>query len=184
MQQTLPSGQRPVGQRGRGVAGDDREASDEVVGRGQRRQLAVGQGGATDLEQPLGLVVSDGGQAAAPAGGEDDYTVLETLGTPAEFDFEPRDHVELGRMLGAIDLDRGAKVSGARFYFLTGVGAELEFALINLANETARSPTEATAAVYESAAHQAREVVTDLESGKKRRAGAPRKRSTARTKRR
>ncbi len=80
------------------------------------------------------------GQAAdeAPAGGEDDYVVLETIGTPAEFDFEPRDHVELGRMLGAIDLDRGAKVSGSRFYFLTGVGAELEFALINLANETAR----------------------------------------------
>ena len=73
-----------------------------------------------------------------PAGGEDDYVVLETVGTPATFDFEPRDHVELGRMLGAIDLERGAKVSGSRFYFLTGVGAELEFALINLANETAR----------------------------------------------
>ena len=74
----------------------------------------------------------------APAGGEDDFVVLETIGTPVEFDFEPRDHVELGRILGAIDLDRGAKVSGSRFYFLTGVGAELEFALINLANETAR----------------------------------------------
>ena len=74
----------------------------------------------------------------APSGGEDDYVVLETIGTPAEFDFEPRDHVELGRMLGAIDHERGAKVSGSRFYFLTGVGAELEFALINLANETAR----------------------------------------------
>lgn len=74
----------------------------------------------------------------APAGGEDDFVVLETVGTPREFDFEPRDHVELGRILGAIDLDRGAKVSGSRFYFLTGVGAELEFALVNLANETAR----------------------------------------------
>ncbi len=74
----------------------------------------------------------------APAGGEDDYVVLETVGTPREFDFEPRDHVELGRILGAIDLERGAKVSGGRFYFLTGVGAELEFALINLANEHAR----------------------------------------------
>ena len=74
----------------------------------------------------------------APAGGEDDYVVLETIGTPREFDFEPRDHVELGRILGAIDLERGAKVSGGRFYFLTGVGAELEFALINLANEHAR----------------------------------------------
>ena len=84
------------------------------------------------------LAIPNLAAAEAPAGGEDDYVVLETIGTPAEFDFEPRDHVELGRMLAAIDLDRGAKVSGSRFYFLTGVGAELEFALINLANETAR----------------------------------------------
>jgi seryl-tRNA synthetase len=75
----------------------------------------------------------------APAGGEDDYVVLEHVGTPREFDFEPRDHVELGRMLGAIDLERGAKVSGARFYFLTGVGAQLEFALVNLALDQARA---------------------------------------------
>ncbi|NUT56577.1 MAG: serine--tRNA ligase [Thermoleophilia bacterium] len=76
-----------------------------------------------------------------PAGGEEDFVVLETVGTPRDFaaeGFEPRDHVELGRMLGAIDLERGAKVSGSRFYFLTGVGAELEFALINLAMEQAR----------------------------------------------
>ncbi len=75
----------------------------------------------------------------APAGGEDDYVVLEHVGTPREFDFEPRDHVELGRMLGAIDLERGAKVSGSRFYFLTGVGAQLELALVNLALEQARA---------------------------------------------
>ncbi|HET7683075.1 MAG TPA: serine--tRNA ligase [Marmoricola sp.] len=77
----------------------------------------------------------------APPGGEDDYVVLEEVGTPRDFaaeGFEPRDHVELGRLLGAIDLERGAKVSGARFYFLTGVGAELEFALVNLAMEQAR----------------------------------------------
>jgi seryl-tRNA synthetase len=75
----------------------------------------------------------------APAGGEDDYTVIEHVGTPREFDFEPRDHVELGRMLGAIDLERGAKVSGSRFYFLTGVGAQLELALVNLAMDQARA---------------------------------------------
>ena len=75
----------------------------------------------------------------APAGGEDDYVVLETVGEVPEFDFEPRDHVELGRLLGAIDLDRGAKVSGSRFYFLTGVGAQLELALVNLAMEQARN---------------------------------------------
>ena len=74
----------------------------------------------------------------APAGGEDDYTVLEHVGTPREFDFEPRDHVELGRMLGAIDLERGAKVSGSRFYFLTGVGAQLELALVTMAMDQAR----------------------------------------------
>ena len=75
----------------------------------------------------------------APAGGEDDYVVLETVGTPRDFaDFEPRDHVELGRMLGAIDIERGAKVSGSRFYYLTGVGADLEFALVNMAMDQAR----------------------------------------------
>ncbi len=77
----------------------------------------------------------------APAGGEDDFVVLETVGTPRDFaaeGFEPRDHIELGRLLGAIDLDRGAKVSGSRFYFLTGVGAELELALVNLAMQQAR----------------------------------------------
>jgi seryl-tRNA synthetase len=75
----------------------------------------------------------------APAGAEDDYVVLEEVGTPRRFDFEPRDHVELGRLLGAIDLDRGAKVSGARFYYLTGVGADLEFALVNMAMDQARA---------------------------------------------
>ena len=67
--------------------------------------------------------------------------MLETIGTPRDFaaeGFEPRDHVELGRMLGAIDMERGAKVSGSRFYFLTGVGAQLELALVNLAMEQAR----------------------------------------------
>ncbi|MEV7429605.1 MULTISPECIES: serine--tRNA ligase [unclassified Nocardioides] len=77
----------------------------------------------------------------APEGGEDDFVVLEEVGTPRDFaaeGFEPRDHIELGRMLGAIDLERGAKVSGSRFYFLTGVGAQLELALVNLAMEQAR----------------------------------------------
>ncbi|GAA4818284.1 serine--tRNA ligase [Nocardioides caeni] len=83
-------------------------------------------------------VVSD----ETPAGGEDDFVVIETVGTPRDFaaeGFEPRDHVELGRLLGAIDLERGAKVSGSRFYFLTGVGAQLELALVNLAMEQARN---------------------------------------------
>jgi seryl-tRNA synthetase len=75
----------------------------------------------------------------APAGGEDDYRVIETIGTAPQFDFEPRDHVELGQMLGAIDLERGAKVSGSRFYFLTGIGAQLELALVMMAMDQARN---------------------------------------------
>jgi seryl-tRNA synthetase len=67
--------------------------------------------------------------------------VLEHVGEPRDFTadgFEPRDHVELGKLLGAIDIDRGAKVSGARFYYLTGVGADLELALVNMAMDQAR----------------------------------------------
>lgn len=77
-----------------------------------------------------------------PAGGEDDFVVIEEVGTPRDFaaeGFEPRDHIEIGRILGAIDLERGAKVSGSRFYFLTGVGAQLEFALVNMAMDQARN---------------------------------------------
>jgi seryl-tRNA synthetase len=73
----------------------------------------------------------------APPGGEQDFVVLEEIGTPPTFDFTPRDHLELGELLGAIDMERGAKVSGARFYFLRGVGAQLQFALLNLAMQTA-----------------------------------------------
>ena len=69
----------------------------------------------------------------APIGGEEDFVVLEEIGRPTTFDFTPKDHVELGKILGAIDTERGAKVSGSRFYYLTGNGALLEFALINLA---------------------------------------------------
>jgi seryl-tRNA synthetase len=81
------------------------------------------------LLRQIGNLVEDG----VPVGGEDDYTVLETVGSAPEFDFEPRDHLALGETLAAIDMERGAKVSGSRFYFLTGVGARLELALLNMA---------------------------------------------------
>ena len=74
-------------------------------------------------------VIIDG----VPEGGEEDFVVLEEVGTPRDFSaegFEPRDHLEIGEILGAIDMERGAKVSGSRFYFLTGVGALLELALV------------------------------------------------------
>lgn len=67
-----------------------------------------------------------------PSGGEDNFAVLKTVGELPEFDFEPRDHLELGELLGAIDMERGAKVSGSRFYFLKGVGAQLEMALTQM----------------------------------------------------
>ncbi len=100
------------------------------------------QAGAEEAWQAALMALPNLADEAAPAGGEDDYIVLETIGTPRDFEaegFEPRDHVELGRMLGAIDIERGAKVSGSRFYFLTGVGAQLELALVNLAMEQARN---------------------------------------------
>jgi len=72
-----------------------------------------------------------------PAGGEDNFVTLREVGEKATFDFEPRDHAELGEMLKAIDITRGTKVSGSRFYFLRGVGARLELALMNMALDKA-----------------------------------------------
>jgi seryl-tRNA synthetase len=76
-------------------------------------------------------------EEGAPAGGEQDFVVLEHVGEPTKFGFEPKDHLELGESLGAIDMERGAKVSGARFFYLIGVGARLQLALLNLAMEQA-----------------------------------------------
>ena len=72
-----------------------------------------------------------------PTGGEDDYVVLREVGTKPTFDFEPRDHVALGELLDIIDIERGTKISGSRFYFLKGMGARLELALMNLALDLA-----------------------------------------------
>ena len=76
----------------------------------------------------------------APVGGEEDFKIIEHVGTPRDFaadGFEARDHVEIGKILKAIDTERGAKVSGSRFYYLTGMGAMLEFALVNYAISSA-----------------------------------------------
>lgn len=81
----------------------------------------------------LANIVSQG----VPAGGEENFVTIREHGSPVSFDFEPQDHLELGERLGAIDMVRGAKVSGARFYFLTGIGARLEIALMNLALDRA-----------------------------------------------
>ena len=86
-----------------------------------------------DLQMRISNIVEDG----APAGGEDDFVVLEHVGEPKQFDFEPKDHLELGESLGLIDMKRGTKVSGARFYFLTGDGALLQLGMLQLAAQKA-----------------------------------------------
>ncbi|MEI6216868.1 MAG: serine--tRNA ligase [Actinomycetes bacterium] len=90
--------------------------------------------------QKILLKISNLIDSNAPVGGEADFVVLEEIGTPRDFaaeGFEAKDHVELGKILKAIDTERGAKVSGARFYYLTGMGALLEFALVNYAISSA-----------------------------------------------
>jgi seryl-tRNA synthetase len=79
-------------------------------------------------------------ESGTPPGGEEDYRTLREVGTRRDFaaeGFTPRDHLDLGEHLRAIDTDRGAKVSGARFYFLTGAGARLELALLMCAVDQA-----------------------------------------------
>ena len=88
------------------------------------------------LMRRVGNVIIDG----VPAGGEDDFVVLETRGTPRDFaadGFAPRDHLEILEGLGAVDMARGVKVAESRFYYLVGQGARLESALMNLALATA-----------------------------------------------
>ena len=82
----------------------------------------------TAAHMAISNVILDG----VPAGGENDYTVLDVVGEPAGIE-NPRDHLELGESLGLIDMARGAKVSGSRFYFLTGRGALLQLGLLQLA---------------------------------------------------
>jgi seryl-tRNA synthetase len=82
----------------------------------------------TGAHMAISNVVIDG----VPAGGEDNFEVLDVVGEPAAID-DPKDHLELGESLGLIDMQRGAKVSGSRFYFLTGQGALLQLGLLQLA---------------------------------------------------
>jgi len=97
-------------------------------------KAAEGKKNTTEAEyKNIAMSLSNIVDKAAPVGGEADFKVLEEVGKPREFNFTPKDHVELGKILGAIDVERAAKVSGARFYYLTGVGALLELALVNYA---------------------------------------------------
>ena len=109
---------------------------------GDVKSAEAAQAVAEDEYKRVLLSIPNPAAEEAPAGGEDDFVVLEHVGEPRDFaaeGFQPKDHIELGRLLGAIDIDRGAKVSGARFYYLTGVGADLELALVNMAMDQARA---------------------------------------------
>jgi seryl-tRNA synthetase len=107
------------------------ERGKELAAAVKQAEAAEAEANAVMLEahKAIDNVVSE----AAPSGGEQDFVTIKTVGTPREFDFAVKDHLELGEGLGAIDMERGAKVSGARFYFLRGVGAQLQWALLNLA---------------------------------------------------
>jgi len=82
----------------------------------------------TSIMRTIANVILDG----VPAGGEADFEVLREVGETPAFDFEAKDHLELAEGLDAIDMERGAKVAGSRFYFLKGIGARLELAIMSL----------------------------------------------------
>ena len=107
-----------------------KELSDQV----KAAEAAAGEAEAT--LRAAQLAVPNLIEAGTPAGGEDDFVVVREVGTRPEI-AEPRDHLELGEALGAIDTERGAKVSGSRFYYLTGVGALLQLGLLQLAIQQA-----------------------------------------------
>ncbi|MCR2792223.1 serine--tRNA ligase [Microbacterium sp. zg.Y625] len=108
------------------LVAEAKELSEKV--KAAQRQVAEAEAAAEAAFAKLENIVLDG----VPAGGEENFVTLRTHGEPPSFDFEPLDHLALGEKLGAIDMERGTKVSGARFYFLTGIGARLELALMNL----------------------------------------------------
>jgi seryl-tRNA synthetase len=124
------------------VAGADKDSRVALIAEGQalatqvktaEQVVAEAQAKLDEIIWQIENVVIDG----VPAGGEDDYVVIREEGTKPSFNFELRDHVALGEHLDIIDIERGAKISGSRFYFLKGWGARLELALMNLALDQA-----------------------------------------------
>ena len=135
---TLRAEQKTIGRKVAQAAGDEKAvllADAQTLAADVRSAEAERDRADADAEALL-RALSNIVDEAAPVGGEDDYRVITHVGTPRDFaaeGFEPRDHLELGELLGAIDTDRGAKVSGARFYYLTGVGALLQLGMLQLA---------------------------------------------------
>ncbi|HEX5015958.1 MAG TPA: serine--tRNA ligase [Actinomycetes bacterium] len=140
--EALRSEQKSLGKQVAAAQGDEKQQllarTKELATEVKSAEVAV-----REAEQRLSdvqLQLSNLVEPDAPVGGEEDFAVLEHVGTPRDFaaeGFEPKDHVDLGKALGAIDVERAAKVSGARFYYLTGPGALLELALVNVAIQQA-----------------------------------------------
>ena len=131
--------QKAVSQSVRGASAQERPA---VLARAQALAAEVkeAEAGQTDADAVLRaahLAISNVVLDGVPPGGEADFVLLEQVGEIPTYDFVVQDHLAIGERLRAIDTERGAKVSGARFAFLTGVGALLELALINHAMATA-----------------------------------------------
>ena len=124
----------------------DKKALDELTKRGtkiakQIDQLAGALEEAKQKSEAAIKNISNVVDSAAPIGTEADFKVIETHGTPRDFAKENlaiQDHVEIGKNLNLIDIERGAKVSGSRFYYLVNDGALLELALVNFAMDIAR----------------------------------------------
>jgi seryl-tRNA synthetase len=136
---TLRGEQKAFGKQVGKAKGDERAA---LLAKGKEMAAEVKaaeaeQAAAEEAVAQLHRVIPNLVHPAAPAGGEDDYVVLKHVGEPKPFDFEPADHLDLLGKLGGVDMERGAKVSGSRFYFLTGVGALLQLSLLNLAVQQA-----------------------------------------------
>ena len=141
--ESLRANQKAIGTQVAKAQGDEKQAllaqtktlSDQVkAAENQLREMDASL-------DALVLGLSNFVDPAAPVGGEDDFVVIKEVGTKRDFAAEGiavRDHVEIGELLGAIDIERGAKVSGSRFYYLTGPGAMLELALVQLAMNTAQ----------------------------------------------
>jgi seryl-tRNA synthetase len=127
---------------GKKVAAAPKDEKKALVAQAQElaARVKAAQQAANEAEEAFGFAIRALGNPiidGVPAGGEEDFVTLRTVGEKPEFDFEPRDHLELGELLGGIDMARGAKVSGARFYYLKGVIARLEIALMNMALDRA-----------------------------------------------
>lgn len=127
---------------GKTVAAAPKDEKPALVARAQELAARVKEAGqrASDAEAEFVQVAGSIANPiieGVPAGGEESFVTLREVGERASFDFEPLDHVELGERLRAIDITRGTKVSGSRFYFLTGIGARLELALMNMALDKA-----------------------------------------------